>query len=184
MTETRFYSNIKNQFKDTKGVIIDLRENSSINLTNNYDYWLKNENSPFCIFTYIDNKMPGNIKFGDFIKSGPTNKSGYRGKVIVLVNSNTQSHGEFSAMSFASNPNARVIGSQTAGADGNMSTIILPGGIKTSFSGVGILYPDKTETQRCGVKIDKVVNQSIKGIKEGRDEVLEEAMRLIKINRE
>jgi C-terminal processing protease CtpA/Prc len=50
--------------------------------------------------------------------------------------------------------NATVIGSQTAGADGNVTTVVLPGGYMASFSGLGILYPDGTQTQRTGIKID------------------------------
>ena len=51
-------------------------------------------------------------------------------------------------MAFQTIPGAIVIGSQTAGADGNVSKFYLPGGIHTCFSGVGIYYPDGTETQR------------------------------------
>ena len=43
-----------------------------------------------------------------------------------------------------------------------------------------MLYPDGTETQRKGVRIDKEVKPTIKGIKEGRDEVLEEALRMLR----
>ncbi len=47
------------------------------------------------------------------------------------------------------------------------------------ISGIGIYYPDGTETQRKGVKIDVVVNPTIKGIKAGRDELLEKAKEMI-----
>jgi C-terminal processing protease CtpA/Prc len=44
---------------------------------------------------------------------------------------------------------------------------------------LGVYYPDGTETQRKGVKIDVVIHPSIKGIKEGRDERLEKAIEMI-----
>ena len=47
------------------------------------------------------------------------------------------------------------------------------------ISGIGILYPDGTETQRKGVKIDIEVKPTIEGIKAGKDELFEKAKALI-----
>ena len=47
------------------------------------------------------------------------------------------------------------------------------------FSGLGVLYPDGTETQRTGVRIDKVMKPTIKATIEGRDELLDEAIRMM-----
>ena len=69
-----------------------------------------------------------------------------------------------------------TIGSQTAGADGNVSLVRLPGGISSYFSGIGVYYPDGTETQKVGVRIDVTVRPTIAGIQAGRDEVLEKAL--------
>ena len=44
-----------------------------------------------------------------------------------------------------------VLGSTTAGADGNVSNIPLPGGLRTMISGIGVFYPDKGPTQRVGI---------------------------------
>jgi hypothetical protein len=52
--------------------------------------------------------------------------------------------------------------------------------MRTSFSGLGIYYPDNTNTQRVGVKIDIQVKPTIKGIKEGRDEVMEKALQSLR----
>ena len=41
-----------------------------------------------------------------------------------------------------------------------------------------MIYPDGTITQRVGIKIDIVVKPTIKGIKNGKDEVLEAAIQL------
>ncbi len=82
-------------------------------------------------------------------------------------------------MAFQSAPNVTVIGDTTAGADGNVSPINLPGGVFTYFSGIGIYYPDGEDTQRRGVKIDVPVKPTIKAIKEGKDELLEKAIEII-----
>ena len=76
-------------------------------------------------------------------------------------------------------PGAKVVGSTTAGADGNVSTIILPGNRSTGISGLGVYYPDGRETQRIGIVPDVVVTPTIEGVREGRDEVLERAVQLI-----
>ena len=47
------------------------------------------------------------------------------------------------------------------------------------MSGIGVFYPDETPTQRIGIVPDVVVTPTIDGIREGRDEVLEAALRQI-----
>jgi C-terminal processing protease CtpA/Prc len=42
-----------------------------------------------------------------------------------------------------------------------------------------VYYPDGRETQRVGIVPDVVVTPTIKGIREGRDELLERAVQLI-----
>ena len=76
-------------------------------------------------------------------------------------------------------PGAVVVGSTTAGADGNVSSIPLPGGLNTMISGLGVFYPDHRPTQRVGIVPDVVVRPTIEGIAAGRDEVLERAVRVI-----
>jgi C-terminal processing protease CtpA/Prc len=47
------------------------------------------------------------------------------------------------------------------------------------ISGLGVFYPDKKPTQRVGIIPDIVVTPTIEGIRDGRDEVLEAALREI-----
>jgi C-terminal processing protease CtpA/Prc len=70
-------------------------------------------------------------------------------------------------------------GSTTAGADGNVSSISLPGQLSTMISGLGVFYPDHHPTQRIGIVPDIIVRPTIEGIAAGRDEVLETAIHLI-----
>ncbi len=87
---------------------------------------------------------------------------------------------EYTAMAVRVAPNVTVIGSTTAGADGNVSFFYLPGGITTAISGIGIYYPDKTETQRVGIVPDIAIKPTIEGIKNSKDELLEKAIKMIK----
>ena len=82
-------------------------------------------------------------------------------------------------MAFRASPRTVVVGSTTAGADGNVSQISLPGGLRTMISGIGVFYPDKRPTQRIGIVPDVEARPTIAGIRAGRDEVLEEGLRQI-----
>lgn len=101
----------------------------------------------------------------------------YKGRVILLVDEITQSNPEFQAMALQSCPQTLTIGSPTSGADGDVVLIPLPGQL-TSFSGVGILYPDGTQTQTVGVRLDVEVDNTVESLQAGRDLVLEKALEL------
>ena len=91
----------------------------------------------------------------------------------------SQSQAEYTAMALRASPRAIVLGSTTAGADGTISPLVLPGGLGTAFSGLGVYPPARQPTQRVGVAPDVIVTPTIAGIRAGRDEVLEAAIRRI-----
>ena len=135
--------------------------------------------TPFAKFTRANINNLGQF---DFTKEYyiPGSTEVFQGQLIVLVNENTQSNAEFTAMALKAGNNTTIIGSTTAGSDGNVSEIVLPGGLKTKISGIGVYYPDGTETQRIGIIPDIEVRPTIDGIKNGKDELLEKAIELIK----
>jgi C-terminal processing protease CtpA/Prc len=47
------------------------------------------------------------------------------------------------------------------------------------ISGIGVYYPDGKETQRIGIVPDIEVKPTIRGILEGKDELLEKAIETI-----
>lgn len=169
---------IKKKFKNTKGIIIDIRNYPSTFVPFSLGSYFVSEPTDFVKFTQGNPNNPGEFIFreGTKIKS---DKSKYKGKLVVLVNEKSQSQAEYTAMAFRAVQNSTIIGSTTAGADGNISEILLPGGLRTLISGIGVYYPNGTETQRIGIVPDITVKQTIKGIKEGRDEVLEKAIEII-----
>jgi hypothetical protein len=100
----------------------------------------------------------------------------FSGRVALLVDEETQSAAEYATMALRLAPDAVVVGSNTAGADGNIAEIPLPGQERTSFSGLGVFYPDGTATQRIGLRPDVVVRPTVAGIAAGRDEVFDAAV--------
>lgn len=170
---------IKTEFQDTKGLIIDLRSRPTL-AGRSLNSWFVSSKTPFMKSLKANPHNPGEFIFSGLEYIYPS-KDRYTGKVVVLVNEHTLSEGEYQAMMFRAGHNTTIIGSQTAGADGRVSDIFLPGGIKTWFSGIGIYYPDGSETQRIGIIPDIEVKPTIEGLKNNRDELLEKAIDIIKM---
>lgn len=170
---------VMTDFKDTKGIIIDLRFYPNGNILDNLAELLMPEPLNYVKLTSVSIQTPGLFSFGRELTIGKTNPSSYKGKIAILVNANSQSKAEFYAMGFRAIPNSVIIGNTTAGSDGDISPFKLPGGITTMISGLGVYYPDGTETQRIGIIPDIVVNPTIKGIEENRDELLESAIKVL-----
>ena len=82
----------------------------------------------------------------------------YSGKVFIIVNPETRSASEWYTMSLQKIfPQSITIGQQTAGADGDVVRVNLPGNYVLDFTGNGIFYPDNSQTQQIGVRIDEII---------------------------
>jgi hypothetical protein len=166
------------QAAGTKGLIIDARNYPSEFMVFALGSLLVDRPTPFAQFTMGDLSNPGAFHWTPPQMLQPAAPH-YRGKVVILVDEVTQSQAEYTTMAFRAVPGARVVGSTTAGADGNVSRIPLPGDLFTLISGIGVFYPDQRPTQRVGIVPDVVVEPTLASVRAGRDLVLEEALRLI-----
>ncbi|PQJ10475.1 hypothetical protein CJD36_010895 [Flavipsychrobacter stenotrophus] len=173
------FDTMKAYLANTKGLILDMRCYPKTYMPYIFGRWLKGGKSAFCLHTNMVVDMPGMCLFGTKGINGTDTGSHYKGKLVILVNERSQSASEYASIALASTPGAIVVGDTTAGADGDISIINLPGGGSTMISGIGVLYPDGRETQRVGVKIDKVVRPTLEGIRVRKDEQLEAAIRII-----
>ncbi len=163
------------KLKNTLAIIFDLR-NSTNNTLRNLAFLLSDDKKPFAILTLPNIKYPGVFTYTDPVLCGQNTKYYYPGKVMLLINENTQGLAEFTCIGLQTSPNVTTIGSQTAGALGNVSMLIFPGGFETYISGTGVYYPDGKETQRVGITPDIEVKPTIESIKSKRDELLEKAL--------
>jgi C-terminal processing protease CtpA/Prc len=166
------------QAAGTKGWIIDIRNYPSEFVVFALGSHLVSSPTPFVRFSRAELSMPGEFIYSLPLLLNPAEPR-YSGKIVILVDESTQSSAEYTAMAFRSVPGAIVVGSTTAGADGNVSRINLPGGLHTRISGLGVFYPDKRPTQQVGIVPDIVVKPTVDGIRAGQDEVLEAGMKLI-----
>ncbi|MCS7315668.1 MAG: S41 family peptidase [Bryobacterales bacterium] len=102
----------------------------------------------------------------------------YRGQIVALMDERTLSQAEHAAL-FLRALGARLVGSPSAGANGDVTRIVLPGGLLVSFSGQEVSLPDGSQLQRVGLRPDVEVKPTIEGVRAGRDEVLEKALELL-----
>lgn len=174
--------NIMKKWWNTKGLILDLRNYPSTSIEYNLAKYLIPTEKEFVKISYPNPAKPGEYYFRSFASEKPqdTDAEVYKGKVVILINEHTISNGEFTTMLLRRAENSIVLGRPTAGADGNVFFINLPGSIRTSISGLGVFYPDKKPTQRIGVQPDIRLDPTIEGMMEGRDEYVEKAIELIK----
>jgi C-terminal processing protease CtpA/Prc len=160
--------------KNSEAIVFDMR-NYPNGTFREISEFLNSKEEEFAIYTRPYYSYPGRFIWDGETKSGSENKDHYKGKVIVLLDEKSISQSEWTAMCFQTAGNTTIIGSQTAGADGNVSQFDFQG-FHTLFSGIGVYYPDGRETQRIGIVPDIEVKPTIKGIQEGKDEVLERAL--------
>jgi C-terminal processing protease CtpA/Prc len=106
--------------------------------------------------------------------SGPA----YRGKVVVIINEEAISQAEHTCLFIeAAAPNVTFIGSPTNGANGDVTNVPLPGGIVVRFSGHDVRHADGRQLQRIGITPHVLVEPTPAGVRAGRDELLEAAIR-------
>lgn len=164
-----------NSFSDMQAIIFDLRNYPNWTIYDLCNY-LAPEKTAFVRFIAPDLNYPGKYKCMPLTAFGDKKEAPFKGKIIILVNETTQSQAEFTTMALRALPNSICIGSQTAGADGNVSQIVLPGNYHVLMTGLGVYYPDGRETQRIGIKPDVYVEPTVDGMRQNRDEVLERAI--------
>jgi C-terminal processing protease CtpA/Prc len=116
-----------------------------------------------------------------FIQSTPPGSQWvYRGKTILLVDERTISQAEHTGLFFEAANKTIIVGSPTMGANGDVTTVALVGGMYATLTGHDVRHADGRQLQRVGLRPDVVVRPTLAGIRAGRDEVLERALTLLR----
>ncbi len=173
-------SNINEMWVDLQNksaIIFDLRNYPSNNIYSLANVLFPN-NMIVSKFLEPDVTYPGTFFWAYGSMGLSSNPTPYTGKVIILVNEQTQSAAEFSAMALRKMANSVVVGSQTAGADGNVTYWNISPDITTGFTSLGVFYPNGDSTQRIGIVPDSVVYPTKEAIRARRDLVLEKALEI------
>jgi C-terminal processing protease CtpA/Prc len=161
-----------------RSLIVDIRNYPADFVVFALGNLLVEKESPFAMFTQADMSNPGAYAWGATVALSPAAPH-FGGTVAILVDESSISNAEYTAMALRAAPRARIFGMQTAGADGNVSPLALPGNLRVAMSGIGVFYPDKRPTQRAGVALDVVCPDTIAGLRAGRDETLDCALKAL-----
>lgn len=168
---------VMEKLMDKEKIIIDIR-NYPKGVLYKLSEFFNSDSVEFVKILVPNTDKPGEFLYDTILKTGRRNNEYFQGKLILLVNEQTQSHAEFTVMCLQASPNVITIGSTTAGTDGNVSCIFLPGGIVSYFTGLGIEYPDGTPTQRIGIQIDYFIKPSIRDLQNNHDPLIEFAVKI------
>ncbi|MCX6632177.1 MAG: S41 family peptidase [Candidatus Solibacter sp.] len=75
---------------------------------------------------------------------------------------------------------AEIVGGATAGTNGNINYIYLPGGFRFGFTGMKVLKTDGSQHHGVGIHATIPASRTRKGVAEGRDEVLARGVEVVK----
>ncbi len=174
---------IKQQSK-YNNIIIDIRGYPTLNSKDKnslISYFLKENDTLNWLFVPIV-KLPNQTNEDySFKPSGwklPKNDSPFDHDIFVLIDHMAVSYSESIIGYFANLPKAKLVGSPTAGANGNINTISLPDKVIYEYTGMKVLKHDGSRLHGIGFLPDVEVKPTIQGVIDGRDEVLEKAIEL------
>ena len=107
----------------------------------------------------------------------PPRSPRFKGKFVFLTNGSAISYAESCMAIIANYELAEIIGTPTAGANGNVNPFELPGGYRVTYTGMRVVNHDDSQHHVVGVKPTIPLEPTIEGIRDGRDELLEEAIK-------
>jgi Peptidase family S41 len=102
----------------------------------------------------------------------------YAGRVFALIDERTTSQSEHAALMFEAAANVTFVGSLTSGTNGDVTALQIPGGLTLRLSAHDVAHPNGARLQRVGIPPDVAVSPTLKGLRTGRDEVLDKALDL------
>jgi C-terminal processing protease CtpA/Prc len=126
-------------------------------------------------FTNADESSPS-LEFRQLLPV--SDKPRYQGRVFMLIDETAISQAEHTGLFFEAVCDVTFVGSNTAGTNGNVTAIVLPGGVMVTFTGLDVRHADGRQLQRIGIQPHVAVRPTPAGLHAGRDEVLEKALSL------
>ncbi len=189
--ENSMIDSMLNTFKNTKGFVMDMRGYPKGTAWTLAPRLSTKDILDGALFTRLQPAAPDISADGNEIsaitttvtfmqKLPSTTDWRYTGKTVMLMNETTQSLAEHSGLFFKAANGTTFIGSQTAGANGDITNFNIPGFTNLTFSGQNVSFPNGQTMQRKGLVPDIRVKPTIQGIRAGKDEVLERAVFFLK----
>ncbi|MFL5620368.1 MAG: S41 family peptidase [Gemmatimonadaceae bacterium] len=105
-----------------------------------------------------------------------------RAKVAFLTAGSAISYAESTMGVVEENHLGAIVGETTAGTNGNVNPFTLPGGYTVRWTGMRVTKRDGSPHHGVGIRPTVPVAPTLRGVKEGRDEVLERAIQIVSAN--
>ena len=166
-------------FKDTKSIIFDLRnypQGTAWAIAPRLNVKGARNGALFHRQLVQGSSFGENSQFSFYQPLPKTDQWKYKGKTVTLIDERAVSQSEHTGLFFEAACGTTFIGSPTAGANGDVTNFTLPGGLSVRFTGHDVRHADGRQLQRIGLVPHIEVRPTIRGIREGKDEVLERAI--------
>lgn len=169
------------KLKETKAIICDVRGRPNRN-TDFLSYFLKEDDTtkvwlkvPRIIYPDNEN-VSGYEDFNWSLKA----KSPYLGdkKNIFITDARAISYAESYLGYVKAYKLGLILGETTAGTNGNVNPFNLLGGINIRWTGMKVINHDGSQFHGVGIVPDIPTRRTIKGIREGKDELLDRALEI------
>jgi len=102
-----------------------------------------------------------------------------RAKLAFLTGGGAISYAESTMGVVEENGLGPIVGETTAGTNGNINQYMVPGGYVVIWTGMRVQKRDGTPHHGVGIRPTVPVSPTIRGVREGRDEVLERALEVV-----
>jgi C-terminal processing protease CtpA/Prc len=102
------------------------------------------------------------------------------GKVVFLTDGEAVSYAESFMGYIEGFKLAEIVGGPTAGTNGNINPIDLPGGYSFWWTGMKVTKFDGSQHHLIGIQPTVPLERTLKAVHEGRDEYIEKAVELIR----
>jgi len=178
------FDSLFTEIANTKGLIIDIRNNGGGSSGIGYHIISSLTNKPFkSSYSKVLRYIPtiNGIQWhenqpGDWDANG---KQYYDKPVMVLISARTFSAAEDFTVAFDFMKRGQLIGQTTGGSTGQPFGFSLPGGGSARVCGKHDAYPDGKEFVGIGIAPNVTVNKTVNDLWKGKDAALEKALQLL-----
>jgi C-terminal processing protease CtpA/Prc len=175
-------SQMLDELKDTRGIVFDLRgypNGVAWTLAPRLNVKQAKHAAQFLLPIVTGDSGDVRMRFFQEISQLPKDVPLYRGKVVVLIDDRAVSQSEHTCLFLSEAAGATFVGSPTHGTNGDITAMRLPGGLRMWFTGQEVRWVDGRPLQKVGVQPHVLVRPTLKGIRAGRDEVLDRGVSAI-----
>jgi C-terminal processing protease CtpA/Prc len=162
------------------GVILDIRGGGTYTLREVFFHLVDTDMKDFILSVpeviYPDRE---NVEYTGYDYTYPCRPPLIKGKKVFITDNRANNLSE-SFLGIAEHLKlGEIVGQPTAGIDGQFNSFFLPGRYRVYWAGLRVMKQDRTQFFLKGIEPTVLVQRTIKGVKQGKDELLEEAIRII-----